>query len=323
MPSQEAHATVQRIPRARPRAPVIRQLEGPANDTSRTALRRGPGGARSQGSRALEQSRRISWVYLKYGLTHPWHLVVLAGATVLGVAHWSLVAPLLAFLGVELLLLGVVIRLRAFRRYVDGRLDQIARAHAAEQRNVLLAQMCEEHRCELAALEVIVDRTRDASTPYGAAAHTVLAECQSLLSSYVRLAIAYNVSRQCLASVDRPRLDDERRMLESLLASTSAGARDLAARRLGIARKRIERWDRSRETLEAIGQQLAMIGDLVRLTHEQLAAPIDPSRDTEEIDCMVRVLDSGHEAADELTELLRVEQVVDPQVLELGRAQRE
>ena len=197
--------------------------------------------------------KRSLWVYVKHALMHPWHVVVLAGATVFGVANWSLLVLLLVFAGAELMLLGVVLHLRAFRRYVDERLDQIDRGRAAEQRATLLLQMGDEHRRELLRLESIVDRIRDATTPHGTAAQIAVDECLRLLASYVRLAIAHNVSRECLASVNRRGLEDEIRTLEA--ARFVAGASHARSRPAAhaIARKRAERWDRSRESLDAIG----------------------------------------------------------------------
>jgi hypothetical protein len=261
-------------------------------------------------------------VYVKHALMHPWHVVVLAGATVFGVANWSLLVLLLVFAGAELLLLGIVLHLRAFRRYVDERLDQIERSRAAEQRASLLLQMGDEHRRELLRLESVVDKIRDATKPHGTAAQLAVDECLRLLASYVRLAIAYNVSRECLASVDRRALDDEIRSLEAARFSQSQNTRALAQRRLTIARKRAERWDRSREALEAIAHQLAMIGELVMLTHEQIAAPADPSGATDEIDRVVEELDDNQSTLDELAELLGVEEVIEPRVLEMGRVAR-
>jgi hypothetical protein len=253
---------------------------------------------------------------------HPWHVVVLAGATVFGVANWSLLVLLLVFAGAELLLLGIVLHLRAFRHYVDERLDQIDRAKAAEQRATLLLQMGDEHRRELLRLESIVDRIRDAARPNGTAAQIAVDECLRLLASYVRLAIAYNVSRECLASVDRRHLDEEIRQLEAARFSQSPHARTLAQRRLLIARKRTERWDRSRDALEAIAHQLAMIGELVQLTHEQIVAPADPGSATTEIDRVVEELDETQSTIEELAEFLGVEEAIEPSVLDMGRAAR-
>jgi hypothetical protein len=266
--------------------------------------------------------RRGAWVYVKHALMHPWHVVVLAGATVFGVANWSLLVLLLVFAGAELLLLGIVLHLRAFRRYVDDRLDQIERSKAAEQRATLLLQMGDEHRRELLRLEAVVDKIRDAARPHGTAAQLAVDECLRLLASYVRLAIAYNVSRECLASVDRRALDEEIRALEAARFSQSTQTRALAQRRLNIARKRAERWDRSREALEAIAHQLAMIGELVMLTHEQIAAPADPMGATDEIDRVVAELDDNQSTIDELAEFLGVEETIEPAILDMGRAAR-
>ncbi len=270
----------------------------------------------------LHAEKRSLWVYVKHALMHPWHVVVLAGATVFGVANWSLLVLLLVFAGAELMLLGVVLHLRAFRHYVDERLDQIDRGRAAEQRATLLLQMGDEHRRELLRLESTVDRIRDATTPHGTAAQIAVDECLRLLASYVRLAIAHNVSRECLASVNRRGLEDEIRTLEAARFSQGPHTRALAQRRMGIARRRAERWDRSRESLDAIGHQLAMIGELVQLTHEQIAAPADPIGATDEIDRVVGELDDQHSTLEELAEFLGVEETIDPRVLDMGRASR-
>jgi hypothetical protein len=324
MPSQEQpHANVNGVHRAR--VATKRPFDEGANDSAEctagpcTGPRRTVRVARSSTDAC---NRRNGWTYVKHALMHPWHVVVLAGATVFGVANWSLLVMFLVFAGAELLLLGIVLHLRAFRRYVDDRLDQIERAEAAEQRATLLLQMGDDHRRELLRLESVVDKIRDMTRPLGTAAQIAADECLRLLASYVRLAIACNVSRDCLASVDRRTLDDEIRSLEATRFSSNAHARALAQRRLVIARKRAERWDRSREALEAIAHQLAMIGELVQLTHEQVSAPADPVGATAEIDRVVEQLDDGQSTLEELAEFLGVEESIEPRVLELGRAAR-
>jgi hypothetical protein len=271
---------------------------------------------------ATPARKRGLWVYVKHALMHPWHVVVLAGATVFGVANWSLLVLLLVFAGAELLLLGVVLHLRAFRQYVDERLDQVDRGRAAEQRATLLLQMGDEHRRELLRLESIVDRIRDGATPHGTAAQIAVDECLRLLASYVRLAISHNVSRECLANVNRRGLEEEIRSLEAARFAQGPHSRALAQRRMAIARKRADRWDRSRESLDAIGHQLAMIGELVQLTHEQIAAPADSMGATDEIDRVVEELDDQHSTLEELAEFLGVEETIDPRVLDMGRASR-
>jgi hypothetical protein len=323
MPSQEqTHARINGIHRARVATGRVvgkGTLEPVKSDEGQSEPRRAVRVIRSS---ADAGSKRGAWVYVKHALMHPWHVVVLAGATVFGVANWSVLVLLLVFAGAELLLLGIVLRLRIFRRYVDERLDQVERANAAERRTTLLLQMADEHRRDLLRLEAILDKIRDATKPHGTAAQIAVDECLRLLASYVRLAIAHNVSRECLASVDRRALDDEIRSLEAARFSLSPHTRSLAQRRLAVARKRAERWDRSREALEAISHQLAMIGELVQLTHEQVAAPCDPSGATDEIDRVVEELDDSHSTIAELAEFVGVEEPIEPRLLDLGRAAR-
>ena len=122
--------------------------------------------------------------------------------------------------------------------------------------------------------------------------------------------------------MDRRTLDEKIRTLEGARFSPNQHTRALAQRRSVIARKRAERWDRSRASLEAIAHQLAMIGELIQLTHEQVAAPIDPSGATDEIDRVVEELDESQSTIEELAEFLGVDETIEPRVLELGRAAR-
>jgi hypothetical protein len=319
MPSQQqAQNTVSELQMPRVVAEAA-QVEAP--DRARQERSRRPRPVRvACASVGVPPKRRRSWTYVKHALMHPWHVVVLAGATVFGVANWSLVVLMAVFAGAELLLLGVVLRTRAFRRYVDERLDQVERGLAAEQRATLLLRMSDEHRRELLRLELIVDHIRHAVSPHGTAAQVAVEECLRLLANYVRLAIVHNTSRECLASVNRRALEDEIRSLEAARFSQGHQARALTQRRVRIARRRAERWDKSREALDAITHQLAMISELVQLTHEQIAAPADPGGATDEIDCIVEELDENHSTLEELAEFLGVEETIDPRVLDMGRA---
>jgi hypothetical protein len=258
--------------------------------------------------------RRHPLVYLRSAAAGPWQLVVVASGVVLGYAQCSVVGLLIAFAVAEAILLGIVSRLSFFRRHVDMRLARAAQARAADQRASLLARMGEEHRHELAMLEFELDRIREAAAPEGLAAGPIVEECRQLLTSYVRLAIACRDSRECLAAVDRARLSEECRALEAAsVASPVVGAIELVRQRLVVVHERIERWERTRETLAILMQRIALVADLVRLAHERIAAPSDPERG------MTRVsIDDGAGDA-EVAELLHLEPLVDADVLELGR----
>jgi hypothetical protein len=259
-----------------------------------------------------------AWTSAKHALKHPWHLVALCGATVSSASTLSPIVVLLALAGIELLVVCVISRLACYRRLVQQRLYALEVERCAQERAVLLRQMSDAHRRELTRLEAVVDRIRDIGPLRGVPAQAVVDDCLRLLASYVRLAIAHTVSRESLAMVDRRALDDEARRLEALSLAGSEEARELARGRLLVLRRRAETWDRSRECMETIAQQLAMIADLVQLAHEQFATLLDATTARDEIGRYVAMLDGQRCAVVESAEFA-VANDVEPYVLDMGR----
>jgi hypothetical protein len=94
----------------------------------------------------------------------------------------------------------------------------------------------------------------------------------------------------------------------------------LAEQRLAVAERRLERWDRSRDDLEAIAHQLALIAEVIHLIHEQCLAPVDQQELECEIRDALRSVESNEDTLRELVELSARTESVDGRVLELGRA---
>lgn len=254
-------------------------------------------------------------VYVRSAVVGPWQLAIAVGCMALTYLQWSVFAVLVSCVLAEASMIGLVSRLPVFRRHVDARNARAAQLHAAGERAALLARMSEEHRHELAALETMFDRIRGAAETPGLAEGCVVEDCKQLLSVYVRLAMAYQTSRECLAMVDRAGLSEEYRTIEAAAATQVGASVDLARQRLTVLAMRIERWERTRDMLGVFKQRLALVADLLRLIHEQIAAPPDPEREATRI-----VVDGIVPGAEEVADLLRVEPTVDVEVLELGRA---
>lgn len=299
------------------------------------AVRRPPGerewperSARSKRRRP----RRPRGTYVKHAILHPYNLPLLVLAVATGLISGS-TAILAVSLAAELLILGIVPRLDGFRAHIDELLEQAERLEAAKARAALLLQMDDLHRQELERLEHIVDRTKDNVRRHGvAAAELLLDDCLGLTrltACYVRLAIAYKASKDLLASTNRQVLAEKIRALSDLERGETGGeatgasvaserVRRLASRRLSIACKRAGRWDRTQEDLEAIAHQLATIGELIHLVHEQSVSPLEAQGMSDEIDRFVRDLEDNEGTLRELSELSS-EGGVDQVVLELGR----
>jgi len=144
------------------------------------------------------------------------------------------------------------------------------RAYTARQRRAL--RMTPEHLSgyrELLALAEVVRAS------YGAEVYSLLGVDQ-LLDLYVRLGLAHRFVSTLLASSgsDRP---------EESLAQVTQGRVESASTegRAELLRMRVEARRAARGELAALAEELAAVGDAIRLMAEQCAAARDPSREVE------------------------------------------
>ncbi len=269
-------------------------------------------------SDAQIERRDPDLVYLRHALVHVWHLPLVVASLSLALMCSSMTVLLATLVPAELVLLCVLPRLGPFRRWVDQKLEEVERERASKTRAVLLMQMGPEHRTELEQLETVLDRVRQlVRTPGGGEDFLGLAR---LTTTYARLAIAHKSGRDGLNSLHRQSLDHEVTALRATSRTANPRTRLLAQQRLTIAERRIERWDRSRDELEAIGHQLALIAEVIHLIHEQCLAPVDQRELEAEIKDALRSVESNEETLRELVELSVETESVDGRVLELGRA---
>jgi hypothetical protein len=250
------------------------------------------------------RARRTGWTYCGHAAVHPSNLLLLIGVMFLSLILWN--GPVLvAGLGVEGAFLCLAPRLRFFRSRIDEALDEVDRALAARAREMLIAQMAEVHRQELLRIESLVSKTFSNVERRGLCP-PVLDErlgLTQLSTSYIRLAIAHRACEESLALTNRHLLDGTIRSLEAAEASSPDRARALVRRRLGIARRRVERWAHTRDDLEAIGHQLATISEIVQLVHQESLVPPDPSGIGATLDRFLAVFDENAGALREVAEL--------------------
>ena len=258
-------------------------------------------------------------VYLRHALVHVWHLPLVVASLSLALMCSSLAVLLATLVPAELMLVCVLPKIGPFRRWVDQRLEELERESASKARAALLLQMGQEHRMELEQLEVVLDRVRQlVHAPCGIDDFLGLGR---LTATYARLAIAYKTGRDGLTSLHRQTLEHEVHTLRATSRVGTPRTRLLAQQRLAVAVRRLARWDRSRDELEAIAHQLALIAEVIHLIHEQCLAPVDQRELELEIRDALRSIDSNEETLREIVELSARTEVVDGRVLELGRTQ--
>lgn len=266
--------------------------------------------------------RRSRAVYLRHALTHPYNLplFVLALATGMLSSNGLLVSIALSL---ELAALTLLPGLPTFQRRVEEEIALVEQAEAARTRAILLMQMDAMHREELERLEGVVDKIRDNVRKSGASAE-ILVEgflgLDRLMKTYVCLAIAHRANKEILMATNRQGLADRILSLEALETSrlVSERVRGLIARRLAIARRRAERWDKTQDELDAISHQLATVSELIHLVHEQSVNPSDPADVSDAIDHFISELEASESTLRELT-AFGVAERVDADVLDKGR----
>jgi hypothetical protein len=252
---------------------------------------------------------------VRHTFFNSFHLATLGILVLYAVLAGHTVAALVCVCA-ELATLAVAWRVPAVRHLVDEKLRELELRAAARERSALLGRMSDRHRAELARLEGVVDKIRESMRLRGAAADLAVDHCVSLLAMYVRLAIAHNASQGSVTAGELTSILHDMQSLELAKASAAAPIRALAERRLAVLQSRAHRWEQSRVDLEAISHQLALIGEVIRLTHAQWAAPIDPATVLVEIDGTVAEL---ADAQSTMTELFELDIAVEPRALALGR----
>jgi hypothetical protein len=267
--------------------------------------------------------RRTFATYVAKAALHPYNLLFLCCTVFLSLISWCamvLVAGVIA----EVLFLGAVPFSRLFRARVDARLDEIARLAAAEARKELVAQMSLKHQKELAAIELLIDKTRDNVRRQGGAVPMMLDDSQGssrLTTRYIRLAIAHKACEESLGTTTREALEEAIRTLQAAQRTSSDRVGRLLQRRVAIATRRAECWARARENLDAISHQLAAIFEVIHLMHEQSMAPVGSQGMCRELDRFMQDLEESDGAMRELAELPNpIDETMELQELYVGEA---
>ena len=126
---------------------------------------------------------------VKYALLHSWHVVLLAGSTVFGVANWSWWIFFSVLFTAELLLVATVINLTPFKRYVQERLTNLAGIKTNEAVISILEQMKSSDKVEFTKLRNLIVQLEFRLSNYPSISTSLIEECKSLLQEYARVAI--------------------------------------------------------------------------------------------------------------------------------------
>jgi hypothetical protein len=240
-----------------------------------------------------------AWGYRKAALMHPSNLIALASLLMLGLIHPS-AAIVLFGLGAELVFFCLAPRSEWLRRCLDEGFEDAAQACARRARQALIAKMADGHRDELVRIEGLIQKIHEIEA--GRTEPVPFAEELDLSrvpASYIRLALAHKACEDALSLVEQKPTRIVIRSLEAAQTTATERVRAAIRERLSIAYQRAEHEAQVRESLEAIGHQLAALVDLVHLRHQR-AITLGPSA---EAASFMQDLEEARSAAREIGEL--------------------
>jgi hypothetical protein len=287
----------------------IARAQGRATDAR---LRRGP-------PPAPKPKRPRRGLYLRHAILSPYNLIW-PGLVAFLAANVGGALVLIVGLLLQVVFISALPRARWFRAQVDERQAKKEREAAAQVRAQLLVRMSEEHQRELERLELLVDEInlRLGRGELAQAGNDCFG-LGNLLAGFVRLAMAYKSGQQYFAATSRQALIDEIAQLEAQRVSAAPRVRRHTERRLEIARRRLARWDQTRDDIEAVVFQMATIRSLIHLAHESALAPVEEDDTTRDVEPLLHELGGERDPLRELAQITAAEDAVDPRVLELGR----
>ena len=267
---------------------------------------------------ARRKAKHKASAYVRRALIHPIQALVVVTALFLAMTFGGLLL-LAAIVVSEAFVLAALPRFAWFRHEVDEQLERAARSEAASARAALVGRMSEEHRMELEYIERLASQIRARSQPDdqdgGEGEWLGLGE---LLALYIRIAIAHHASATAFRPADRPGLDQHVANLEAIHKKAPASARAWVERRLDVARRRADVWDRAHDEQQRMEHALATIGAILRWMHEESAtAPTRPLRD--DLEHMIASWEQDGRTVRELSTLCNDAEPIDAEVLRLGR----
>lgn len=221
----------------------------------------------------------------------------------------------------NLLLIGVLPRLSAFRRSVDMSRERRA---AAALRVAVLGRMSSAHCEELRVLEDLAASVRRRCEKSGSGGPDPATErwlgLDRLLALYAELAATHQSNTTAFCAQARAGLEREVEQVRWLSLGPDAARDPWLERRRAILQRRQETWQRAADERYFVVQGLATIGGVIRWMHELCTAVVGESVRAEVED----VLASWQSNGTTLRELsgLRGDPdapAVDPRALALGR----
>jgi uncharacterized protein YaaR (DUF327 family) len=249
--------------------------------------------------------------YLRAAFTMPANVFALVAGGVASVMLQDPV-PLAAAGGASILYLSLLSVLPSFRRAVRANLaaqggDEVATPDEVKRLVAELAPSQREHYLALVELKARILEAYQRLPGGGVLAASSERRLDTLLTSFLRLVGSLNASRRYLGGGERAVVEQELAALVSEVESEgNQRLKEVKLRRVGLLKKRLERFVQAAESRELVSHQLASIEDILRLTHEQSIAVTSPEAVSRQLEALTAEADATEETVREMEQFMSI-----------------
>ncbi|MBI4903679.1 MAG: hypothetical protein HY820_08590 [Acidobacteria bacterium] len=247
--------------------------------------------------------------YFKAAFLWQYNLILLGGAAALSLVSQSAL-PLLLASGLELMYLSLVPNNARFQRMV--------RAHLLSDQRRAKAN---ESKAILRALPIQVQERFDAVSQTGAEIKSNYAASASstqwisspleqrldhILDGYVRLLHAAHLQANYLSNADPSSIDRDLAKVKKENASATARVKEINDKRIDILTRRLEKFQKIRESFDVTEAQLAATEDVLKLIRDQSITMRDPQQISAQLDTLVQGVEQTEQTMKEMESIVEL-----------------
>jgi len=253
---------------------------------------------RSLAERGAEELGLDQVNFVKEALKWQYNWIGLAGAAVFALVSGTGM-PLVLAAGLELIYLSLVPQSSAFRRLVRSwKYAEQKRQHEMKL-SALFNELPPELRKRYAGVDAVCRTIRANYTRLSSTSQMFLEQMQQrldgLLQAYLRLVFAAFQHTEYLRTTDPDSIKRDLAKLQHSLESDPPQVQEINRKRIEILTKRVEKFDKVRESQKVVEAQCAAIEDVLELIRDQSVTMRDPQQVSDQLDNLVHDVEETEE----------------------------
>lgn len=247
--------------------------------------------------------------YVKEAFRSQYNWIGLVGAGAFAVISGSAL-PLLLAAGLELMYLSIIPQNSRYQRLVRSRKYAREKRQAAQKLAALALQLPVDMRARYTRLHEICATIRKNYAQLSSTSRIFAGQMEErlngILQGFLRLLVASQTHREYLKTASPEAIEREIVQLEKAVEQDPPKVQEINRHRIGILRKRLEKFRKIAENHQVIEAQCAALQDVLELIRDQSVTMKDPQQVSDQLGNLVRDVEQTEEAVREVESILEL-----------------